>query len=347
MRKAIVAIAAVLVGASIVASPALAFEGGGRKPSEAPLIAVGQHYTGQLNNREADANYGGYKQVAFWRLPPLAARDVVTVSWHELPFASSSGFPVCMIMAQGIDDFNWGTVFGQTSENNSCDESGPIFSVSGSGSAQTQITAQEANSNSSYLEFRAFSNEDEAARFETYPYDFTLQPILHYLGVALSPVKRVSASGYIHASATLATGAPAPDGLGFSLAVSWPGGGTASYTATSSGGGVTFFLALPETAYGKTATFTVSHGADAQYQGATSSELEALVAKPKPPPPPAPTPCQIARRHRDSLARQYGRLRAHADAAFGRKRHRLKVRARRVARSLRSARAETAKACAA
>lgn len=338
--------AVIAVAALSVASSATAFEGGGRKPSEAPLITIGQHNTGLLNNQVSDANYAGYKEVAFWRLPPLAPRDIVTVSWHELPFSKSSNFPICMIMAQGIDDFNWGTVFGQTSENNNCQESGPIFLVSGSGSAQTQITAQEANAASSYLEFRAFAQENEPARFETFPYDFTVQPILHYLGTSISPVKRVSASGHIHASATLASGSPSPDGLGFSLSVSWPNGGTASYTGTSSGGSIDFTLALPESAFGKNASFVVSHAADAQFQAASSPRIEALVAKPKPAPPPPPSPCEIARRHRNALVSQYDRVARHARKARGPSRVALHRRARQVKRELKATRRKVRMLCA-
>ena len=89
MRKAI-AIAAVSVVASIVVSPASAFEGGGRSPGGAPTIAWGQHSAGQLNNHRADANYepGSYggKEVALWRLPPVSTHDQIVVNWHGLPF---------------------------------------------------------------------------------------------------------------------------------------------------------------------------------------------------------------------------------------------------------------------
>jgi len=217
-----------------------------------------------------------------------------------------------MIMAQGIDDFNWGTVFGQTSENNNCQESGPIFSVSGSGTAQTQITAQEANADSSYLEFRAFAEENEAASFETFPYDFTVQPILHYLSVAIQPVKRVNAAGIIRATANLASGLPAPDGLPFNLAVTWPDGGVASYSAVSSGGVVGFQLALPETAYGKTATFEVS---------------------------------LLAERKEVSLIHKYKRLARHARQARGRQRGRLHRRARQAKHALRVAHSKADSAC--
>jgi hypothetical protein len=343
MRTLVAVVSAISLVALGIASQASAFEGGGRQPSEAPLIVIGQHYTGQLNNHESDANYGGYREVAIWRLPPLTTRDVVTVDWHSAPFTHSSGFPICMIFAQGIDDYSWGSVFGSTPGY--CGEGGPIYSLSGSGSAQTAITAQETNSTSSYLEFFSRATEENPSSFETYPYDFTVEPIRHYLGIAIRAVKRVSATGTLSATATLASGSPAPDGLPFNLAVTWPGGGSAGYSANSSGGAVSFPLALPETAQGKNATFVVSHPADAQYEEATSEKLEALVAKPKPVPV-KPDPCALADRHLRAVGTQYSRLRRHAARARGFARRRLHRRERQVKRELRAARAKTNAACA-
>jgi hypothetical protein len=324
-----------------IASSASAFEGGGRKPSEAPLITVGQHYTGQLNNHKNDANYGGYKEVAIWRLPPVTTRDVVTVDWHSVPYTNdNSEFPVCLTLAQGIDDYSWGSVFGSLSS--SCYSTGPAYSLSGSGSAQTAITVQETNASSSYIEFFAQAGVEAPSSLETYPYDFTVEPIRHYLGLALGSVQRVSANGTLHASVTLANGLPAPDGLAFTLGVSWAGGGTASYAAAGAGGGISFPLALPETALGKKATFVVSHAADAEYQAATSPKLVVAIAKAKATPT---SPCLLAERHALSLTRQYKRLVRHARNARGASRTRLHRRAVHTKRRLHAARIEAQSAC--
>lgn len=340
MRKVIAAGATISIAMLVIATSVSAFEGGGRKPSEAPLITVGQHYTGQLNNHKDDANYGGYEEVALWRLPPVTTRDVVTVDWHALPFTHSSGFPVCLILAQGVNDYSWGSVFGNTDRR--CDESGPAYSLSGSGSAHTEITVQNTDATSSYLEFFSYASREDPEDLETFPYDFTVQPILHYLAVAIKPVKRVSASGIIHATANLATGLPAPDGLSFNLAVTWPRAGVASYTGLSSGGVASFQLALPETAYGKTATFVVSHPADGTYQGVTTPKLEAKVAKPKAQPP---SPCLLAERRVLSLKRAYHRLRRRAAHARGAARGVLHRRAAHAKRRLRAAQTQADSAC--
>jgi hypothetical protein len=340
--RAFIAGATILFATLGVVAPASAFEGGGRKPSEAPLITVGQHYTGQLTNRKDDANFGAEVQVAIWRLPPLSVRDVIYVNWHSVPSTRSPGyFPVCMTFAQGIDDYTWGTRFNEAGFG--CESNNePVNALSGSGTARTAITVQEANASSSYLEFFTRADETEPSGFESFPYDFSLEPPLHYLDLAIREVKKVSATGVIRATATLANGLPAPDGLPFNLAVTWNGGGSASYAGVSSGGVVAFQLALPETAYGEQATFVATHPADGSYLE-VSSRLRANVKKPKAPPP---SPCTLAERRERSLTRQYRRLRRHAGRASGSTRRVLRRRAARVKRKLRTAKAKADNACA-
>jgi len=341
MKNVVSAAAIAVLLVALSASTAIAFEGGGRKPSEAPSIVIGQHYIGQLNNHHDDANYDGFREVAFWRLPPLTTRDTVVVNWHELPRTRYSEFPICMVFAQGVDDFSWGSVFRAATES-SCDENGPTFSVSGSGSAQTTITSQATDASSSYLEFFATSSETNPTYFETFPYDFSIGAPLHYLSVATTPIQRIRANGFLHASVTIANGSPAPDGMAFTLSVTWANGGIASYAAASGGGRVTFPLALPESAIGKKGTFVVSHGADGQYQAASSTRLTVPILKPKALPP---SECELATQRVRSLARRVKRLNRHAASARGATRQRLRRQGRRAGRQLRAARARATKAC--
>jgi hypothetical protein len=321
----------------IVVPPSLAFEGGGRKPSEAPLIEVGHHYTGQLTNRRDDANFGGLHQVAIWRLPPLSARDVLYVDWHSVPTTTSPGhFPVCMMFAQSIDDYNWGSRFDETG-GDVCE--GSSKTLTGSGTARTAITVQEDNASSSYLEFFTEARETAPSEFETFPYDFTVESPLHYLGVALRDKKKVKANGIVQATALLANGLPAPDGIAFSLAVTWDGGGSASYTALSSGGVVTFQLALPETAYNQRGTFVVTHPVDGTYAAATS-RLRLNIKEP------GLTPCSRAEAIELTLRRQYKRLLHRANRAHdGRRRATLRRKAAQAKRRLRAAHIRTGDLC--
>jgi hypothetical protein len=340
MRKVVCAVVMVAIFVLGIFSSASAFEGGGRSPSQAPTIAVGQHYTGQLNNHKDDSNYGGYVEVAFWRLPPVSTRDVVTVDWHSVPYTDEPGhYPLCMTLAQGIDDFNWGSVFEKRDE---CSSDGPVYELSGSGTAHTQVTVQETTTNSSYLEFYVYASRTEPSDYETYPYDFTVGPILHYLGLTLNPPEKISANGVIQATATLANGLPAPDGLPFGLTVTWREGGVASYTGVSSGGVVSFQLALPESAYGKNANFVAFHPADGNYQEIVAPKQTVRIAKPKAPPP---SECELAERRALVLKRQFNRLRHNVRRANGRHKRRLSHRAKRVKRRLRAARQEVATFC--
>jgi hypothetical protein len=338
MKKTLLALGMAAMAFLVGAPASVAFEGGGRKPSEAPLIEVGHHYTGQLTNRRDDANFDGYVQVAIWRLPPLSARDVLYVNWHSVPKTSSPGyFPVCLSFAQGIDDYNWGSHFEQSGWGE-CDGNS-TFTLSGSGTARTAITVQETNSTSSYLQFFTQASQTLPSEFESFPYDFSIEAPLHYLGLAIRDKKRVKANGIIQATALQANGLPVPDGLGFNLTVTWDEGGSATYSSVSSGGVVTFHLALPETAYDERGTFVVSHPADGSYTAA-SARLRINIKEP------GLTPCSRAAGHELALRRQYKRLvrRAkRANSASRRATYRRK--AAKVKRKLRAAHLKTDALC--
>ena len=344
MRKLVGGVMVLLVLA-VAATAALAFEGGGRQPSEAPAIAYGQRYSANLNNHQADANYGGYREVALWKLPPLNSRDTITVNWHVLPYTAAGRtgeFPVCMTLAQGITDFSWGAAFEEALDRDYCDDDAPLYSVSGSGTAQTTITVQETNSTSSYLEFFSRASETNTSKFETYPYDFSVEAPRHYLGVAFAPVTKIQTNSTLRASVTGADGSPGPDGLTFTLTATWSGGGIATYTAASVGGGLSYGLALPATAAGKTVSFQLSRAADADYQAA-ESKLSLSVEKP------APTvdakACRAAKQRVLVLSRQYNRLRRHTVSSRGRARKRLRHKSRKVNRKLQAARSRAKTTC--
>ena len=70
MRRVAMLVGVLVCVSAIGAGSAAAFEGGGRSPSVAPLITYGQHYSGTLDNRKEDANYGGYKSSRFGNCRP-------------------------------------------------------------------------------------------------------------------------------------------------------------------------------------------------------------------------------------------------------------------------------------
>jgi hypothetical protein len=342
MRRLLATAFVVLLCTLTAGGSALAFEGGGRKPSEAPSITIGQHYAGALNNHRNDSNFDG-GEIALWHLPPVTTRDVIAVDWEEAHYSSqsrASEFPICLVLVQGINDFNWGERFEKSVDSGFNYEQ--CIQPSASGTAHTQFIVQEANSTSTYLEFHSFANESDPSKYETFPYSFTVEPVLHYLSVALRPVKQVSPTGIVQATANLASGLAAPDGLPFTLTVTWPKGGVASYAGVSAGGVVNFQLALPETAFGRQASFVVSHPADGTYQAISTEKLLAKVAKPQ---PAGPTPCSLAEARVVSLRRALRRLTRRARYAKGRSRRALRHRARRERRKLDGALHQVGRLC--
>jgi hypothetical protein len=337
----VIALFASVVAVLVVASPAFAFEGGGRAPSEAPMIAWGQHYTGQLNNHKEDANYDGTEEVALWRLPAVGTHDQIVVNWHGLPFTHYSNFPICMMLVQGINDYNWGSLFN----GGSC-ESPRGYELSGSGTAATSITIQSTDTaGNTYLEFWAYANRTPTSgEQETFPYDFSVEAPRHYLNLTIPPFSEVAANGIVHASVTGATGLPAPDGLIYGLTVRWHDGGIATYTAASVGGQIAFQLALPESALKQHAGFVVGRGPDAQYQAVESPVVRAKVTSSVL--PPRSLICNKATVRVQSLSRQRHRLQAHSRRARGIEKTRLRRRARQVAAELRGARSKVASTCA-
>ncbi len=344
MRRNFAVMSVFLLGLLAAAPPVSAFEGGGRSPSEAPTIAWGQHYTGQLNNHKEDANYSGFAEVAFWRLPPVSTHDQIVVNWHGLPFTRSPGsFPICMMPVQGINNFNWGTTFN----GGSCG-SPRGYELSGSGTAATPITIQNTDaSGSTYLEFWSAANRSASSgEQETFPYDFSVEAPRHYLNLTISPFTEVPANGVLHASVTGADGLPGPDGLTYGLTVRWKEGGIATYSATSVGGQISFQLALPESAFKKNAGFTVGRGADASYQAVAGPVVHAKVTEPVVALPASQSrACKKGKLRVRVLSRQHRRLTANWHRARGVRRARLHRRARHVAGELRTARAKAGAAC--
>jgi hypothetical protein len=338
MRRLVLVIGVVALTMAIGVGSASAFTGGGKQPSEAPTIAWGQHYEASLGNSRAEANYipsccYSY-QVAIYHLGSLSVHDQVAVNWHVLPFAHESGYPVGMILVENVTDFTWGSTFGNRET---------YYNVSGSGTARDEITVQNSSAND-YLEFYSRADETNSQEFETYLYDFSVEAPRHYLSLSLGSVQKVAANGYLHATAALATGAPVPDGYPVTLTGTWSGGGVYTMAGSSVAGQVTFPLAMPETAFGKSVSFVVSSPASAEYQAVTSTTMNAEVTKPPAPPAP-PDLCPAATNKAHGLARKYKRQLKNAERLRGRHRRRLLHKAHATERQFIAARAAKKAAC--
>jgi hypothetical protein len=358
MRRVVLLVGVVAMAMALGVGSASAFTGGGRAPSEAPLLAWGAHYEGTLGNKEGGPDGANYlnreccgmesSQVAIWHLGSLGVHDQVVVNWHELPFAGSSHFPVRMIFVENVSDFDWGDTFGDTED---------AYEVSGSGTARTEITVKNSSAND-YLEFYSSALQNNSQEFETYPYDFSVEAPRHYLSISLASVNQVAANGTLHATATLATGAPVPDGYPVTLTGTWSGGGVFTTAATTVAGQVTFQLAMPESSLGRDVEFVASSAATAEYQGVTSSKVYAEVTKPPAPPAPAPVKaapvkkpkpapnlCLKATNKAHTLARLYKRQLKDAGRVRGRHRRLLLHRAHATERKFLAARTAKKAAC--
>jgi hypothetical protein len=334
---------------AIGAASASAFVGGGRAPSEAPLIAWGQHYEAELTNNKADANYAGSSQVAMYRLGPLSVHDQVVVNWHGLPYAHLSEFPVRMFLVENPTDYTWGSIYGHEHS---------YYKLTGSGTARTEITVQNTSAED-FLFFYTGSTATNSQELETYKYDFTVEAPRHYLALSLASTRSVAANGTLHATATLATGGPVPDGYPVTLTGSWSGGGVFTTTATTVAGGVNFQLAMPESSLGREVEFVATGAATPEYQAVKSSSFYAEIAKPPAPPaPPAPVKaapvkkpkpapdlCLKATNKAHTLARMYKRQLKNAERLRGRHRRLLLHQAHATERKFLAARTAKKAAC--
>lgn len=262
------ALLAIVAAALAAVAPATAWAAsGGPKPSEAPLIEVGQHYFGNTNNttREHPAE--------LWKLPSLLTGDAITIGWHAHYFEVGSP-RLCLI--QNVDDFNW--------IENRCNAS-QEYSVpaQGDGSVRSVIEVRAATSGA-FVEFQGCGSGCE---FGTYngAYDFVVESIQHAVAVSLAPMAEIQPTSTLTGSANLSSGAPVPDGLVFTLSASWvtpknKASHQQTYTVTSSGGGLSFPLNLPKNTEGNKVSFSISRPADSQYLEAKSASVEIPVVLP-------------------------------------------------------------------
>jgi hypothetical protein len=260
-RWATAAVLSLAIGALFL--PASASAGGGLKPSQAPLIAVGQHYFGNT----AHSPNAGVAPVDLWRLPPLLTGDAVTIGWNS----NSNYEPIQLCLAHDIDDYDW------AERSNWCNGSRG-YEVASNGSARSVLEVKSATS-AAFLEFWGDECEDCNE-----PYDFVVESIQHTIGVGLKPVFHIRSTATLTATATLSNDAAVPDGLKFFLKASAFGQALARYEGISSGGSISFPVRLPPQAQGQHVTFTVVRPADPQYLAAKSATLRVKVSRPTTPP---------------------------------------------------------------
>jgi hypothetical protein len=244
-----------LLGLVAIVSPAWA-EGGGAQPSEAPPVAPGQTYFG---NTQAHGIGPSHRQWELWRLPPLVSDDRLTVAWA---WTGQSDYENTVCLALDVDDFSWG--------NDTCNGSSRL-TPSATGSERATITVPRGSANA-FLEFSSCCGPPLSG-----PYRFVVEAVQHALGISFVAMpSKLRANGVVRAAADLASGAPVPDGLRFTLSASWQRG-SARTTALSTGGTLAFQLRLPRSARGQVVSLLVSRPADQQYQAGKSPVRRVVV----------------------------------------------------------------------
>lgn len=288
----------------LLAAPATAAAEGGQSIATAPAVVYGQQQFGNTATGQSikiGCSIGGTLYRSYWGLGVLAG-DVVTINWEGMPGTHLRVMPI------GTTDFN-------------ISDAEPAFSqeVSNTGKSQAMYTAPQAGVFPLYFDVCTSGTYHPPG-----PYDF-LATVQHTLVVGISPITSIQTNSVISGTANLADGTPVPDGLVFTLNASWPSG-SASYSAASAGGHLSFPLALPSSAQGQTVTLSLSRAADAGYLAAKSSEVKATV--PLPPKPKHPRHLHCRRgftkrkvhgkarcvRHRSPKRQHGGRYRARLSA---------------------------------
>jgi hypothetical protein len=233
---------------------------GGKSIASATPVVYGQQEFGNTANDqylEDSCGFGtdGYR--SYWAASVLAG-DLLTINWEATHGTELKLMPV------GTTDY---TLF----------QTNPVISqeLSSNNKNQAVYTAPQAGLMPLY--FRVCTYSENVAG----PYDFTVTD-QHALVVGLQPYLHIKSTTVLSGSVHLADGSPIPDGLAFTLTATWPGNGTATYSASTVGNNLSFPLALPASAQGQIVTFTVTRPADLQYQAAKSAELKVKVARPKP-----------------------------------------------------------------
>jgi hypothetical protein len=249
--------------------PASAFAEGGKTIATAPPVVYGQQEFGNtaLGQKLPSSCFFGFENYydQFWALNAQAG-DVVTIDWSGVEATT------LRLYAVGTTDY---TVFSETTS--------PVEEQELNTNASNQLTYTVPVSGTMPLEFAVC---EESSSEPPGPYNFTAT-VQHGLAVSLTPPPTIQTNSTISGSVHLISGAPVPDGLAFTLSVAGQFG-TASYTATTSGGALSFPLALPASAAGQEVKMTISRPADAEYAAVKSSEVTATVAAPSPAPAPVP-----------------------------------------------------------
>jgi hypothetical protein len=238
-----------MLGLGLAAPPASAE--GGNSIASAPVVPYGQQMFGNTATGAADTNEC-YR--SFWEVN-VTAGDELTVDWE-----SKSEHTELILKPVGTTDFTF-----LDNENAASDY------PDSNGKSELTYTAPQSGLMPMY--FRSCYGLQS-----TGPYAFTAN-VKHAVFTSLTPRTNIRPTATLTGSATLAGGAPVPDGLVFTLTASWRGNGSAQFTASSVGGGLSFPVSLPPTAERQITKFEINRPADGSFLATNSGAIEVHVGR--------------------------------------------------------------------
>ncbi len=244
IRGAILLLTGLLLTAAL---PTQAGASGGPTIAAAPSITFNKQLFG---NTAADgqSSCGG---TSWWLLPVLAG-DKVKIDFE-------GNVNALLIWPVGTTDFNIHSArqFGEAD-------------IGGNGKQEALFKAPL--NGSMPIEFHSYCYDEPPG-----PYDF-IATDRHALVASLERYVHITRTSTLTGTANLADGTPTPDGLRFTLTVTWARG-KAQYSAASQGGSLSFPLTLPASARGKHVHLQITRPGGAHYQGVKSMRIRARIAR--------------------------------------------------------------------
>jgi hypothetical protein len=252
----------VLLGVAALAVPASALGSGGAAIASAPTVVYGKQLFGNTATDDGGKTLSDCVDGESWWTLPVLAGDQIKIDYE-------GGLDYMQAWNVGTTDFNIHTAPNPQQ-----------FHIGSNDKEESIIKAPIAGNMP--LRFYSF-NEEGFCIFEGSgddyapgPYDFTAT-VQHALAAALTPITSIYTNSIVTGTASFADGTPVPDGVIFNLVAKWHTA-SAAYSAATTGGRLSFSLALPPETVGKTVRIVITRAEDTSYQAVKSVPLKVKVA---------------------------------------------------------------------
>jgi hypothetical protein len=243
--------AVLLVGLALLLAPALALADGGQSIASAPVAPYGVQQFGNTATGAKDS-HDVYR--SFWAVNVLAGDELI-VDWQSVTRATE-----LVLKPVGTTDF---TVLDT--------DYADIDGLDANNKSQLRYLAPLSGLMPLYFESCCSFNA-------TGPYSFVAS-VKHAIFTSLTPRAGIRPMATLTGTAVMADGTPVPDGLTFILSAHWSSRGLAQFSGTSSGGTLSFPVALPPEAERRKVKFDISRGTDESLLATKSTSMEVYVGR--------------------------------------------------------------------